>query len=123
MVMEVAPHGCFDQPGAGIAVFLRQQIGVVGGQAGGFDNNLGTGRTVAVMLAQIQHDVAHRHLHEQRQIGLEAVLEIDLEAEKFDVKFPGFGAIENSQGRNDPRKPCCHDMPRRLTKAPAARRF
>jgi hypothetical protein len=75
------------------------------------------------MFAQIQHDVAHRHLHEQWQIGLEAVLEIDLEAKKINVKFSGFGVIEDSEGRDGPRKPCCHDMPGQLTKAPAAYRF
>jgi hypothetical protein len=76
-----------------------------------------------VVLAQIQHDVPQRYLHEQRQVRLEAVLKVDLEAEKPDVEFPGFAAIEDSQRGDGPRKPWCHGVPCRLTKALVVRRF
>src|ERR1700733_2106274 len=110
------------QTGAGKAVLLGQQGGLISSQADGFDNNLGTGRTIAVMFAQMQNDVAQRHLHEKRQIRLETVLEIDLEAEKSDEKFLALGLAKVSRDRKGSRKSCCHDMTLQLTKAPVARR-
>jgi hypothetical protein len=57
-----------------------------------------TGTAVAVMLAQMQDQVAAGNLAVERSDGAEAMIPIDLEAEEPKVKFVGLGNIEDPQG-------------------------
>jgi hypothetical protein len=56
---------------------------------------------VSMMLAQVQDEVAARHLPVERRVVGEAVIPIDLEAEKALVEFVGLGDIEDAQDRDD----------------------
>ena len=58
---------------------------------------------VSMMLAQVQDQVAARHLAVERRVVVKAVIPIDLEAEKALVEFVGLGDIEDAQDRDDGR--------------------
>ena len=49
-----------------------------------------------MMLAQVQDQVAARHLAIERRVVVKAVIPIDLEAEKALVEFVGLGDIEDA---------------------------
>jgi len=44
------------------------------------------------MFAQIYRKPAARHLHEDRRIGLEAMLPLDFEAEKIEIELARFSS-------------------------------
>ena len=54
-----------------------------------------------MMLAQVQDQVAARHLAVERRVVVKAVIPIDLEAEKALIEFVGLGDIEDPQDRDD----------------------
>ena len=53
-----------------------------------------------MMLAQVKLNPATRDAEEQRQIRLEAMFEIDLEAEIVQIELARLGDIEHAQGRD-----------------------
>jgi hypothetical protein len=53
-------------------------------------------RAITVVLAQVQDQVAARHLAVERRVVVKAVIPIDLEAEKALVEFVGLGDIEDA---------------------------
>jgi hypothetical protein len=54
-----------------------------------------------MMLAQVQDQVAARHLAVERRVIVEAVIPIDLEAEKALIELVGLGEVEDAQDRDD----------------------
>ena len=60
------------------------------------------------MLAEVQYEVAARDLHVDRRTILEAMLPVDPEPEKIDVKLLGPGEIEDAQDRNRPKRRLAH---------------
>jgi hypothetical protein len=59
------------------------------------------GTAVAVMLAQVQDQVAARHLAVERRVVVKAVIPIHLESEKALIELVGLGDIEDAQDRHD----------------------
>src|ERR1700719_4179528 len=54
-----------------------------------------------MMLAEMQNQVAPRHLPVERRIVVEAVIPINLEAEKALIELVGLGDVEDAQNRDD----------------------
>ena len=50
-----------------------------------------------MVFAEMQHHRAQRYPHIERQIRLETMLEIELEAEEIEVEFPRLADIEHPQ--------------------------
>ncbi len=69
------------------------------------------GRAVSVMLAQVENQVAARHLPVERRVVVEAMIPIDLEAEKALLELVRLGDIEDAQDRNDADELDGHAVP------------
>ena len=61
-----------------------------------------------MVLAQVQDEVAARHLPVERRVIVEAMIPIDLEAEKGLIEFVGLGDVEDAQDRDDARELYSH---------------
>ena len=70
-----------------------------------------TGAAVAVMLTQMQDQVATGNLAVKRSDGIEAMIPIDLEAQEPKVKLVCLGNIEDAQNRDDRMKANLHQLP------------
>src|SRR5581483_10077132 len=92
----LGPH----QTGPAVLVVLRDQLVVQADDAADVDPDVGAGRGVAMMLGDVQEHPLAAHLHVERQVGLEAVLPVDREAEKAEVEFASLGLVEAPQDRN-----------------------
>ena len=57
-----------------------------------------------MMLAQVQDQVATRHLAVERRVVVKALIPIDLEAEKALIELVGLGEVEDAQDRDDARE-------------------
>src|SRR5688572_14519544 len=75
-------------PGADLAVEVRE--------AGGAHVDAGAWAAVAVMLAEVQHEVAARDLQVERQAVFETMLPVDLEAEVAQVKLARLRLVEDA---------------------------
>src|ERR1700722_20119968 len=64
-----------------------------------------------MMLAQVQDQVAARHLAVERRVIVEAVIPIDLEAEKALIELVGLGEVEDAQDRDDAHELNGHRCP------------
>src|SRR5690606_4951821 len=67
------------------------------------------GRSVAVMLAEMELECAARHLHVERRAGLEAVLPVEREAEEAEIEIPRLLDIEYPEHRHDALYRLSHD--------------
>ena len=61
----------------------------------GLDEDDRAGRAVAVVLRQVQYEIATRHLHVQRHAIRELVLPVDGAAEVADVELLGLLDVED----------------------------
>ena len=57
-----------------------------------------------MVLAEMQHRRAQRYPHIERQVRLEPMFEVDLEAEEIKVELPRLADIEHPQGGSYPGK-------------------
>ena len=64
------------------------------------DQQRRTGRGVAVMFAQVQHQIAPRHLQVQRRGGREAVFPVQGKTEEIEVELTRLGFGEAAQDGN-----------------------
>ena len=71
-----------------------------GGDVVDGDQQRRAGRGIAVVLAQVQHEIAPRHLQVQRRRGVEAMLPVQREAEKIEVELARLGFGKTAQDRD-----------------------
>ncbi len=93
--IAVTPGSRFDvRPAEGIVAgsdLLEQGIEFIN-----IHEDLGAGRTITGMLAQVQYQILARHLHVKGCAGLKAMLPVDLHSEKIEIELPRFDFIKNA---------------------------
>ena len=92
----VRPPGRRLYAGSGIFVLLARQFLVIGNQPFGSDAYRTARAAIPVMLGNVQRAAILRDAHIERKVLLEAMLKIDLKAEKVDVEFLGFGFVKTA---------------------------
>jgi len=94
------PPTLLDDVRAGIAVLLADQLIAQLLDILRRDEHRRTWTGVTVMLGEVQVQPVTADAQIQRQIRFEAVLELDAETEKVDVKLTRFAFIEDPQDRD-----------------------
>jgi len=61
--------------------------------------NIGAGAAIAMMFAEVQHQIAARNLHIERHILSKAMFPVTLKTQIVEIKFSGFLNVENSEYR------------------------
>ena len=62
--------------------------------------NLGSGRTIAIVLGEMKHNRAARDLGIRREAGIKLMFPIELESEPLQIKRFRDGGIDYSKNRN-----------------------
>lgn len=88
--LDSAPVWIVAQARTEVVVMLRGDFGVKFANAFVINMDFGAGSAVAVVFCEVQDESVAGDLHVERQVGLEAVFPIDVEAKIVDVKFAGF---------------------------------
>ena len=81
-----------------IAIILRANFAMEFLDAAHHHAQPRAGRAITVMLAQVEDEVAARHLAVERRVVVKAVIPIDLEAKEALIELVGLGDVEECAG-------------------------
>src|SRR5262249_3986358 len=91
-----------------VAIFFFLYLPTEVREVGHIDIRGGSRRTVAMVLAQMQHQLAAGDLHVDGSARLGAILPIDLAAEKIEVELARLFQRENPENRHHALELDCH---------------
>ncbi len=102
--IPAAPWRVFDSR-TRVLVLLREKLLLIGVQCRRLNSHGGSGTAIAVVLGEMQDAFVLRNLHVQRQTRFEAVLPVDLETKKLDVKLLRLALVEDAKDRRCSSQP------------------